>query len=610
MCGIVGFSGARPAAPVLLEGLRNLEYRGYDSSGIAVIDSNHEINVQKCSGKLINLYKRTDGGHIIDGNIGIAHTRWATHGIPNDVNAHPHYSDDGKFAIVHNGIIENYLDLREDVKSHGIVPKSQTDSELIAHLMQINYKGDVIEALHATLKMLQGSYAIGIICTDYPDTIFAARKDNPLVIGLSEEENFIASDVPAFLQFTKQYIILENGDTATVKPGDVTVFDSFGNKVKREIRTADWDIAAARKDGYKHFMLKEIYEQPSALEKAVRTRIRNGKIVLDDTVFTEEYLRSLTKIDIIGCGSAYHAGIVGKNFIETLCRLHVDVDIASEYRYRNPITDASVLTIIISQSGETADTLAALRLAKERGSRVLAIINVVGSSIAREADDVLYTVAGPEIAVATTKGYVTQVALLQLFGIYVAGVLKSAPKKELDALTDGLYNINNVVADVLKDVSRCEETGKLYSKSHCAFFLGRGLDYALCLEGALKLKEISYIHAESYAAGELKHGTISLIEDDTLVIAVATQTDLFPKMLSNIQSVKARGANVIAVAAKSNAQITDEVDDVAFIPDCHQLLTPIPASVILQLFAYYVANNRPGCDIDKPKNLAKSVTVE
>ncbi len=611
MCGIIGYTGKRQAAPVLLGGLKRLEYRGYDSAGMAVVNDG-KIDVVKSVGKVNELDKKTNGGNTLVGNLGIGHTRWATHGVPNTVNSHPHLSGDGRFAIVHNGIIENFADIKTELIGLGHKFVSETDSEVIAQLLQRLYCGDMIKAISALISKLEGSYAVGIICVDRPNMLYAVKKNNPLVIGVGKDgENFIASDVTAALEYTHDFVLLEDGEIAEISPTDIKYYDSDCKPIKKSSYTIDWDVAQAEKAGYDHFMLKEIFEQPRAIRDTVFPRIVGNEIVLDEVKFDGEYLSSLHKIDIVGCGSAYHAGIVGKSFIEKHCRIPVDCILASEYIYSNPITDSRTLTIIISQSGETADTLAALRLAKKLGSRTLAIVNVVHSAIARDADDVLYTHAGPEIAVATTKGYTTQVAALYLVGLKIASIKGTVGQSRYNEILRRLKELPDKISEQLVPdvIEKIQGYAKIYSGMHCIFFIGRGTDYAASLEGALKLKEISYIHAEAYAAGELKHGTISLIENGTLTLALITQSELYHKMESNIKSVKSRDGAVLAVSSRANSKIKPFVDGVLTIPECDDDLSPILTAVTLQFFAYYIALER-GCDIDKPRNLAKSVTVE
>ena len=609
MCGIVGYAGRRKAAPLLLDGLKKLEYRGYDSSGIAVESGDGVIRAVKAKGRLSRLTELTSGGETLDGTVGVGHTRWATHGEPNDVNSHPHLSEKGRFAVVHNGIIENYLELKSFLTEKGFSFISQTDTEVIAHLLEYYFEGDVLTCIRKVLNKLSGSYALGVLFNETPDVFYAVRKDSPLVVGLGENENFIASDMPALLRYTRSFILLADDEIACVSKDKVVVYNKNAEAEEKQPFFVDWDPETAEKGGYPHFMLKEIHEQPKAVRDTVMPRIKENEIVLDDVVLTEEYVKNIKKINIVGCGSAYHAGLIGKYYIERVCRIPVETDLASEFRYRGPIADERVLTIIISQSGETADTLAALREAKRLKSKTLAIVNVVGSSIAREADNVLYTHAGPEIAVATTKGYTTQVASLYLIGLYLAGRLDSLSLTEYKEQLDSLKALPDNIEKLLKTPETTQYLASLYYKNKDFFFIGRGMDYASALEGALKLKEISYIHAEAYPAGELKHGTISLIENGSPVIAVAVDKRLFEKTLSNIKEVKTRGAKVIAVASKENSAVENEAEHTLYIPDCHPLLAPVLTAVYLQLFGYYVAAVR-GCDIDKPRNLAKSVTVE
>ncbi len=609
MCGIVGYCGNKQAAPILLDGLKRLEYRGYDSSGIAAIN-NEKIASFKAKGRLSALCDMTENGKLLLGTVGIGHTRWATHGEPSDVNSHPHVSASGKFAVVHNGIIENYLELRRFLAEHGFTFVSQTDTEAVAHLLDYYYNGDVLDCIRKTLNKLKGSYALGVICADTPYALYAVRKDSPLVIGLGKGETFIASDMPALLRYTREFILIDEGEIVRVTAEGADIFNQNMEPKKKQSFTAAWDLESAEKGGYPHFMLKEIHEQPRALRDTIASRITSsGEIELDKIKLPDSQIAAISKINIIGCGSAYHAGIVGKYYIEKTCRIPVEVDLASEYRYRDPIVKANTLTIIISQSGETADTLAAMREAKRLGSRTLAIVNVVGSSIAREADDVLYTLAGPEIAVATTKGYTSQVAALYLLGLKFASVLHTLTPEEYSRQLSALSSVPAAVEEILSSVEKIQYVSSLYRKSEDTFFIGRGTDYAAALEGALKLKEISYIHAEAYPAGELKHGTISLVEDGITVIAVSTDPALAEKTLSNVKEVKTRGARVIAITTPQTAAIAEEADHTIVLPECHYLIAPLLTAVYLQLFGYYTAAAR-GCDIDKPRNLAKSVTVE
>ena len=607
MCGIVGYIGNRQAAPLLLEGLSRLEYRGYDSAGICV--ANGELHVEKAKGRLQNLAEKTQNGALLPGTLGIGHTRWATHGQPNDVNSHPHLSENGRVAIVHNGIIENYLELREYLEAKGIRFTSETDSEVVAQLLEVCMQetGTVMDALYMVLHRISGAYALGIISADEPDVMYAARKDAPLLIGFGAGENFIASDVTALVRHTRDVVYLEDGEVAAVSRGGVQIYNAMGQPIEKEHHHIDWEISAAEKGGYEHFMLKEIMEEPEALRRAISPRIREGRVVFDGMQMD---LSGYARIMIIACGSSYHVGMVGKYNIEKLCRIPVEVILASEFRYCDPIIDEKTLAVVISQSGETLDTMAALREAKRRGAKILSIVNVVGSSIARESDEVIYTYAGPEIAVATTKAYSTQMAVLDLLAIHLAGLRGTIDEAQYRSLVDAAARIPEQVSEILNDRDRIQYYASLYFNHDSVFFIGRNLDYALGLEGSLKLKEISYIHSEAYASGELKHGTISLIEPGTLVVALGTYTPLFEKAMSNVIEVKARGANVLALTTASNcAEMEKRVDAILSIPDTELPLLPLLGVVPLQLFAYYVALQR-GCDIDKPRNLAKSVTVE
>lgn len=609
MCGIVGFIGKKPAAPLLLEGLAKLEYRGYDSAGVALLDEDG-IRVYKSKGRLRVLAEKLDGGANYPQIVGIGHTRWATHGKPSDENAHPHASENGRFVVVHNGIIENYLEIKGELESSGVTFASETDTEVVAQLLEQVYTGDFHRAVLDVVARLEGSYALGILCADFPGVVYGVRNASPLIVGLAEAGYFLASDIPAVLSHTRRVISLADHDVVRLTADSLQVWDGDGHLVEKPVRIIDWDVAAAEKGGYDHFMLKEIMEQPTALSATIDARVNEaGEIVLDGVCFTPEQLKTINKIAIVACGSAYHAGVVGKYYLEKLVGLPVEVDLASEFRYREPLVDESTLTIIISQSGETADTLAALREAKARGSRVLSIVNVVGSSIACESDDVLYTWAGPEISVATTKGYSTQVSMLYLVGLYMAaGRGLITPREQIDLLRE----IQRLPALVAQSLSNPQEiraiAGDCVSLEH-AYFIGRHVDYAVAMEASLKLKEISYIHSEAYAAGELKHGTISLIEDGTFVVALACRRHLVEKTRSNIKEVKARGARVLVVTTEELAPSFCEVDSLLIVPTAHPLLMAIPEMVPLQLLAYYIALER-GCDIDKPRNLAKSVTVE
>ena len=607
MCGIVGYTGANSASPILLSGLRRLEYRGYDSAGVAV-NTPDGLKMVKASGHLDNLISliREDE---LNGTAGIGHTRWATHGAPTDNNAHPHMSNDGRFAIVHNGIIENYAALREELVGCGFKFTSETDTEVIVHLLEHYYKGDAKLAVLKTAARLEGSYALGVVCSDFPDRLFAAKLASPLILGVGAGESFFASDVTALVSHTKNVIYMEDGEFAELSPDSIEVFDCTGRTVQKSISRVVWDVEAAEKGGYEHFMLKEIMEQPRALKATVEPRVKNGRVVLDEFEQFGEKLKDIKKIVITACGSAYHAGCVGRYVIEELCRIPVQTELASELRYRNPIIDDSTLLIVISQSGETADTIAALKECKARGAVTLAIVNVVGSTIAKLADYVLYTWAGPEIAVATTKGYTTQIALLDLFAVWAADRLGKISEERYSELVEGISALPERVQRAVDLNTHIPYLVQRYRGQSSMFFIGRNLDYAMCLEGSLKLKEISYLHSEAYAAGELKHGTIALIEQGRLVVALACQEALFDKMMSNVKEVKARGARVLAAAIEGNRRIFTEADDVIFVPETDALLLPVPEIVPLQLFAYYVAKEN-GCDIDKPKNLAKSVTVE
>ena len=608
MCGIVGFTGSQNAAPILLDGLKKLEYRGYDSAGIAVLGENG-IHMVKASGMIKNLDAKIKGGAALPGHAGIGHTRWATHGEPTDVNAHPHMSNDNKFAVVHNGIIENYAQLREELKGKGFRFKSETDTEVIVHLMDMYYEGDLKKAVLKTISRLEGAYALGILCSEEGGRIVAARQSAPLIVGVGIGENYFASDVTALVAHTKNVIYMEDGEIADITPENITIYDTTGKVLEKTVTRIAWDIAAAEKGGYEHFMLKEIMEQPHAIKSTIEPRIKDGEIVLDDFSLSDEDLKQINKIMITACGSAFYAGSVGKYVIEELCRIPVEADLASELRYRNPLVDEHTLLVVVSQSGETADTIAAMKECKARGARVLAIVNVVGSTIAKLADDVVYTWAGPEIAVATTKGYTTQVAVMDMLAVYLArrlGRLDDAQNKEL---VDAILQFPSLIQRSIDLNPNLPALAEKYHSHNDVFFIGRNLDYAASMEGSLKLKEISYLHSEAYAAGELKHGTIALIEKGRPVVALACYETLFDKMMSNIKEVKARGAQVLAVVLEGNRQIFAEADDVIFVPRTKEIFNTLPEIVPLQLFAYYVAKAN-GCAIDKPKNLAKSVTVE
>lgn len=607
MCGIVGYIGEKQAQDVLLYGLSRLEYRGYDSAGIAVREV-AGLKGQKKAGRLSNLSQMLEATPL-KGNLGIGHTRWATHGEPSDKNAHPHFSTNQKIAVVHNGIIENYRELKERLKAKGHLFVSDTDTEVVAHLLSDLYTGDLVETLLLAIKEMDGSYALGILSEDDPDRLVAARKDSPLIVGLGEGENFIASDIPAILSYTRKIYLLDNGEIAILTKDQVRILDEAGNPVEKDVFNVDWDAGDAEKGGYDHFMMKEIMEQPKAIKDVLTGRCTNQDVVFDGINLGDKVMKGINRIQIVACGTAFHAGMVGKYYFEKLARITVEAEVASEYRYKNPIIDENTLLIVISQSGETADTLAAIRLAKQKNAHILAITNVVGSSISREADDVIYTNAGPEIAVASTKAYVTQVACMLMLAVYLG---KMNGQLEEDCLAEFCGNLSET-ANQIEAAFTFKEIIEVFAnekkETEDVFFIGRGLDYYTCLEGSLKLKEISYIHSEAYAAGELKHGPIALIEEGTLIIAVCTQENVFEKMLSNIKEVKARGAYVLALVQEKNKSIESEVDAVWTIPDMDDIMTPIPTIVYLQLMAYYLAVAR-GCDVDKPKNLAKSVTVE
>ncbi len=608
MCGIVGYIGDKQAAPILLEGLKKLEYRGYDSAGVAIYHED-KVNVVKAKGRLKILEEKIDGGRELPGTLGIGHTRWATHGEPSDLNSHPHTSSSGSIAIVHNGIIENYLKLKEFLIEKGYNFVSDTDTEVIAHLSDYYYQGDLIDTVIKVIHRVEGSFAIGIVCEDKPDEFVAVRKDSPLIVGLGENENFIASDIPAILEYTRNVYLLEDKEIVLLRKNEVKLFNIDKEEIKKEVFTVDWDVSAAEKGGYEHFMIKEICEQPKAIRDTISPRIEDGNVVLDNIQLTEEIVKNIKKIYIVACGTAMHAGMVGKTAIEQLARIPVEVDIASEFRYRNPIIDENTLVIIISQSGETADTLAALREAKKHGARIFSVVNVVGSSIARESDDVLYTWAGPEIAVASTKAYTTQLSAMYLISLHLGLMKGCISQQHIQKIIGLLDQIPDKVQSIIQNKEDIQYFASKHYNAKSVFYIGRGLDYNVSMEASLKLKEISYIHSEAYAAGELKHGTIALIEDGTLVVALATQEKLFEKMLSNIKEVKARGAVVLAIAQEGNTEIEKEADFVLYIPETDPLLASILTVVPLQLFAYYVSVEK-GCDVDKPRNLAKSVTVE
>lgn len=611
MCGIIGYTGPKAAAPLLLDGLRKLEYRGYDSAGIATICEG-SIQFAKTPGKITNLLNRTHNGTDLQGTCGIGHTRWATHGVPNELNAHPHMSQSGKLCIVHNGIIENYAEIKQFLQEKGYHFISDTDTETAIQLIDYFFfkTKNLLQAVLHALHRIEGAYAMVILCADDPDTIIAARKDAPLLLGYGDGFNLVASDATALIAHTRKVAYMEDGEVAVVTPQSIEVFDILGQPVKKELHTIDWDISAAEKGGYPHFMLKEIMEEPKAIHKTVSPRIKDGRIDFGDLKLTSEQIQNADILYIIACGSSYHVGMVAKYTLEGLTHKLVLPVLASEFCYSDPLVTENTLVIIISQSGETHDTMEALKVAKQKGAHILSIVNVVGSSIARASDDVLYTWAGPEIAVATTKAYTTQLVLLDLLGLYLADILGTIRPEEYSAVLEELNWIPEKVESILQSTDQIKFLASRYFNHNSIFFIGRNIDYALCMEGSLKLKEISYIHSEAYAAGELKHGTISLIEDGTLVIALATYTPLSEKIRSNIVEVASRGAEVLALTTVSKTEDVSAVaDHVISVPDTHPILQPSLGVVPLQLFAYYMALQR-GCDIDKPRNLAKSVTVE
>lgn len=610
MCGIVGYVGSQKAAPILLDGLSKLEYRGYDSAGIAVYDEKQDaIEVVKAKGRLQALRDLTGDGQAVEGTIGIGHTRWATHGEPSVVNSHPHFNKNKSICIVHNGIIENYQPLKEKMQSRGMEFISDTDTEVVVHMLEYYYNGDPIDAIIKVMHRVKGSYALGIMFKEHPDDLYAVRKDSPLIIGTSPEGNFIASDVPAILKHTRDVYYIDNLEIAKLTRDTISFYNEDAEPIEKELTTVKWDIEAAEKGGYEHFMLKEIYEQPKVVADTIHPRIVDGEIVLNELNMTEEEIRSLKRIYIIGCGSAYHVGMSVKYMIEQIARIPVDVDLASEFRYRNPIMDPDSMAIIISQSGETADSLAALREIKSRGIKVTGIVNVVGSSIAREADNVLYTWAGPEIAVATTKAYSTQLVACYMLGIYFAKVREQIDTATYQNMIAELLELPDKIQTILGDKERIQWFATKYAAAKDMFFIGRGQDYATAMEGSLKLKEISYIHSEAYAAGELKHGSISLIEDGILSVAIATQPELYEKMVSNIVEVKSRGSYVFALTTEGNFGMEDTADFTVYVPKTLPCFSTSLAVIPLQLFGYYVSVAK-GLDVDKPRNLAKSVTVE
>jgi len=608
MCGIVGYIGNRQATEVLIEGLSKLEYRGYDSAGCAV-NSGDSLAVRKFKGRLSVLADDLKANPL-ESNAGIGHTRWATHGAPSDANSHPHLNMDSTIAVVHNGIIENYMQLKDWLISEGKVFKSETDTEVVAHLVDYYYEGDLLDAVYKAMDKLRGAYALGVICKDNPDELIAVRNESPLVIGIGDGENFIASDIPALLKYTRDVYFLENGEVVHLTKAGVKIFNQDREEVKREIYNVKWDIEAASKGGFEHFMIKEINEQPNGIKETLNRRLdENGDIKLDDIKLTKAELDNINKVYIVACGTAYYAGLVGKHAIEKFANIPVETDIASEFRYRDAFVDENTLLIVVSQSGETADTLAALKEAKSKGARILAITNVVGSSVSREADDVFYTWAGPEVAVASTKAYTTQLVSLYMIALDFAIKKGTITKEQYKDMISKLGETSDKVQDIIDNSDDIEKIAEEIKDSKDAFYLGRGLDYCLAMEGALKLKEISYIHAEAFPAGELKHGPIALIEEGTPVISIATQDRLFEKMVSNMKEVKARGAYVIALAKKGNKEVEKAADRVIYIPEVDDVLSSILTVVPLQILSYHVATKR-GCDVDKPRNLAKSVTVE
>lgn len=608
MCGIVGYIGNEQAAPILLDGLSKLEYRGYDSAGLAVFDGGN-INITKTRGRLQALSDLTEDGITLKGTLGIGHTRWATHGIPSDTNAHPHYNKDETIAIVHNGIIENYVKLKKHLESKGYEFMSETDTEVVVLLLDYYYNGNPLETIEKVMTKLEGSYALGLLFQDHPDEFYAIRKDSPLIVGESETGNFIASDVPAILKYTREVYYIENDEIVKLTRDNISFYNMDLEEIKKDTTSIKWDINAAEKGGYPHFMLKEIHEQAKAVKDTISPRIKEGDLLIEELGLSDEDIKALKKIYIVACGSAYHTGITGKYVIEGLSRIPVEVDLASEFRYRNPILEEGTLVIIISQSGETADSLAALRESKKHGAKVLGIVNCVGSSIARESDNVMYTWAGPEIAVATTKAYSTQLVALYMLAMHFAHVKGKVSKKELDVLVHDLTLLPGQIQGILDDVQQVQAIATRYLAAKDIFFIGRGIDYATALEGSLKLKEVSYIHSEAYPAGELKHGTISLIEEGTLVTAILTQEEIFKKTMSNIVEVQTRGAFIMLVTNEDNKDADKSGDLIIKIPKTNKFFTTSLAIIPLQLLSYYVSVGK-GCDVDKPRNLAKSVTVE
>lgn len=609
MCGIVGYIGDKNAVPILMDGLKKLEYRGYDSAGVAVYGSD-KIQVRKYKGRLNVLEEHLDNEKL-SGNLAIGHTRWATHGEPSDENSHPHTNAKGDIAVVHNGIIENYLKIKEFLTKKGYVFKTEVDTEVLAHFVDYFYEGDLVEAVRKVLREIKGSYAFAVISAREPDKMVCVRKENPLIVGIGEGENYIASDIPAILKHTRKIYLMDENELAVITKEDIKFYAENGEPVSKEVFNVTWDVSAAEKGGYEHFMIKEIHEQPKAVKDTMTSRIvKDSDIIkLDDIKLTAADLEKYKKIFIVACGTAYHAGMVGKYLIEKLAKIPVEVDIASEFRYRNALVDENTLVIIISQSGETLDTFAALKDAKAKGARILSIVNVVGSSIARESDDVLYTWAGPEIAVASTKAYTTQIIALYEIGLHMADLKGTLSQEDIKAIKDEMLSLPSKIEETLKNKVEIQKFATKYSGVKDVYFIGRGLDNGVALEGSLKLKEISYIHSDAYAAGELKHGPIALIEKGSIVVALMTQQNLLEKMLSNVKEVKARGAYVFAIAKEGNTEVETIADQILYIPEVSDMLTPVVTVIPLQLLAYYMAVEK-GCDVDKPRNLAKSVTVE
>ncbi len=606
MCGIVGYIGDKEALPILIDGLKRLEYRGYDSAGVAILGEN--LKVEKTAGRIKDLEEKLQGKSL-PGTLGIAHTRWATHGVPNDVNAHPHFSESKNIVVIHNGIIENYLELKKMLMKEGKTFRSETDTEVIAYLIEEFYQGDLLKAVQKATTLLEGSYAIAVLSSEEKNHFVCVRKDSPLIVGIGKGENFIASDIPAVLPYTKDIIILENGDIVDIFKDKAVIYDKDLNRIERPIQTVNWSVQDAQKGGFKHFMLKEIFEEPTIIKEAMRGRIKDGKIDIPEIDLDKEFLENLNQVYFVACGTAYHAGLVGKYLVEKYLRIPASAEVASEFRYRDPVIDDKTLVFVVSQSGETADTLAGLRLAKEKGAKTIGIVNVVGSSVAREVDQVVYVHAGPEIAVASTKAYVAQVEVITLTILYLAKLLGKLTDEKEKNLVEELFKLENYAKNIIDKRDELVSFINNAKNIEETFFIGRNLDYALSLEGALKLKEIAYVHAEGYPAGELKHGPLALITPNSLIIAVDTFTPLSDKTISNIKEVKARGGKVLAIAKDGNDRIKEVADAVFFVDNVLDDLSPIISVIALQLFAYYMAEVR-GLDIDKPRNLAKSVTVE